>query len=304
MGMFANCPGWALQIFDNINKDVYRHYVSEAIDILVDKAKIVKNVEGRLIPRTIMRSVKDGRGIEESFRTILKFSQTEKNSTAMILLSITAKPGITIEELHRKINPSLKIRFEDLETGITNLANKGLIHIARSSFSKEGGIKLFSFAHIPFIEPNINDTSGFDEANAVFKGIEPWVLSSLKDFFPTNEEKNDLYDILSKLLKRKEIAFDEIDTDYSKSMSRKIGAWSYTLKPFIKQDSSFSTITMSNNRISNMILDMLQYSLLTTNDALSQYASTISNIVGKDRNFVNNIENDATILKAELMKAK
>jgi hypothetical protein len=176
------------------------------------------------------------------------------------------------------------------------------LYILPKTFHRGGGF--FIPTHIPFIEPNVNDTSGFDEANAVFKGIEPWVLSSLKDFFPTNEEKNDLYDILSKLLKRKEIAFDEIDAEYSKSMSRKIGAWSYTLKPFIKQDSSFSTITMSDNRISNMILDMLQYSLLTTNDALSQYASTISNIVGKDRNFVNTIENDATTLKAELMKTK
>jgi hypothetical protein len=298
-----NLP-WAREIFDNIDKDVYRHYMNEAINILVEKANVVENVEGRLIPRTVMRSIKDGSGIKESFKTILKFSQTEKNSSATILLSITANPGITIDELHRKIKPTLNIKIEDLEMGITNLANKGLIHIARSSISKGGSIKLFTFAHIPFIEPQSKDVGGFDEANAVFKGIEPWVLSSLKDFFPSNEEKKDLGVILSNLQKKKEIAFDDIDTEYSKNMSRKIGAWSYTLKPFIQQDSSFSTISMSDTRISSMILDILQYSLLTTNDALGQYASAISSIVGRDRSFVKTLEDDAVLLKTELMNKK
>jgi hypothetical protein len=163
---------------------------------------------------------------------------------------------------------------------------------------------LFTFAHIPFIEPQSKDVGGFDEANAVFKGIEPWVLSSLKDFFPSNEEKKDLGVILSNLQKKKEIAFDDIDTEYSKNMSRKIGAWSYTLKPFIQQDSSFSTISMSDTRISSMILDILQYSLLTTNDALGQYASAISSIVGRDRSFVKTLEDDAVLLKTELMNKK
>lgn len=298
-----NLP-WARQMFEDINKDVYRKYTSEAIDILVEKAKVVENVEGRLVPRTVMRSIEDGTGIADTFKTILKFSESEKNSTAMILLSITAKPGITIEELYRKIKPSLKIRLEELESGIINLANKGLIHIARSSSSNDGSIKLFSFAHVPFIAPKVQNKEGFDQANAIFKGIEPWILSSVKDFFPSNDEKQDLYNILSNLFKKKEITFDDLETEYSKSMSRKIGAWSYTLKPFIKLDSAYSTITMSDNRMATMLLDILQYSLLTTNDALNQYATTISNIINKDSSFVKTIESDATILKDEIMKGK
>jgi hypothetical protein len=96
----------------------------------------------------------------------------------------------------------------------------------------------------------------------------------------------------------------DIEAEYTKSMSRKIGAWSYTLKPFIKLDSGYSTITMSENHIATMLLDILQYSLLTTNDALSQYATTLSNIVSKDRSFVKTMENDASILKSEIMKEK
>jgi len=303
----SNKLAWAERIYDDIdNKDVYKNSINEAIDVLVDKAKIVERLDGgRLVPRTILRNVEEGKDIDKLFKNILKFSTEENNSAATILVSITAKPGITVDDLYRNIKLSLDIEKKSLQNIIAALANKGLLHIARSSFSKDSNTtKLFAFSHIPFIQSrspnyaNIEDT----EANAVLKGMEPWILSSIKDFFQEQDEKQKLYNILNKLLKEKQVEFDDIEMEYGKTTSRKVGAWSYTLNPFIESDKNFSCIKISDTRLGRLILDILQYSLFTANDALGIYASVLSNIVSKDLNIIETIERDAVILKRDIME--
>lgn len=301
----SNSLPWAQKMYDDLDRDIYLNSMNEAIDILVNKAKIVERIEGgKLVPRTIMRNIKDGKDIENTFRTILKSSQEENNSIATILLSITAKPGITIEELYRNLKSSVNISISTVENIVSNLANRGLVHIARSTFSRDSStIKLYAFSHIPFIKPKFSgEDRAITEANAVIKGMEPWILSSIKDFFPEYQEKKYLYNILSGLLKNKEITFDDIEKEYGKTMTRKLGAWSYTLNPFIESDKNYSFIKISNTQLGNIILDILQYSLLTTNDALDIYASAISNIVSRDINVITTIENDASTLKNKFMK--
>jgi hypothetical protein len=300
---------WAQQIYDDTPKDVYINSVNEAIDILVNKAKVVDKLEDgdRLVPRTIYRQVNEGNDIKIAFDTILKFSDDEENTVATILLSIIANPGITIQGLHNKIKLSTNIEAKQLESVIMSLTGKGLVHIARSLYSKDlNTVKLYAFSHIPHFEnsSSSNDENIVGEANAVIKGMEPWILSSIKDFFPSDDEKTGLYKILSYLLKEKEISFDDIEDKTNTKLSRKIGAWSYTLKPFIESDEDFSLIKLPDSRLGEMILDTLQYSLLTANESMHIYNSVMSNFVSKDWNLMNRIEEDATILKQAFLKKK
>lgn len=296
---------WCHNIYDSISdKDVYRNYVSEAIDILVTKTKIVEEQEnGRLVPRTVYRNIETAKDMKITFDTILKFSDNEDNKAAKILLSVTANPGITIEQLYHKINRNNDVQYFSLENMITSLANKGLLHIARSAFSKDyKTAKIYSFSHIPFINPNNKNKKESTETNAVLKGIEPWILSSINDYFSENTEKENLYKIIVDLLKDKFLDFDDIDNDFGKKMSRKTMAWIHTLVPFVEVSEDYSQLKISNTSLGNIVLDVLQYSLLTANDSLNIFSSVISDMIGKDKNMIANLENDALVLKKELIK--
>ena len=80
-------------------------------------------------------------------------------------------------------------------------------------------------------------------------------------------------------------------------MSRKITAWIHTLTPFIEISKDYSQLEISDTSLGNTMLDVLQYSLLTTNDALSIYSNTISDMISKDRDIIKTMEEDASILK-------
>ncbi len=300
---------WAQQIYDDTPRDIYTNSINDAIDILVNKAKVIDKLEDgdRLVPRTIYRQVNEGNDIKTAFDTILKFSDDENNAVATILLSIIANPGITIQGLHNKIKSSSNIEFKQLESIISNLAGQGLIHIARSVYSKDlNTVKLYAFSHIPYFgnSDSSNNQNVAAEANAVIKGMEPWILSSIKDFFPSNDEKTGLYEVINYLLRKKEISFDEIEDKTSKTLSRKIGAWSYTLKPFIELDENFSLIKLPDSQLGVTILDTLQYSLLTANESMHVFNSVMSNFVSKDWNLMNKIDDDALVVKQAFLKKK
>lgn len=299
---------WAKQIYDDTPKDISINSINDSIDVLVNQAKVLERLEGdRLIPKTIYREVSEASDIKLAFDTITKFSEKENNQVSNVLLAIIANPGITIQGLHNKIKSSTNVELNQLEGVITGLARNGLVHTARSVYSKDlNTVKLYAFSHIPHFERRDSSTDDnlVGEANAVSKGMEPWILSSIKDFFPNDEEKQDLYTILSCLLKDKEIYFDDIDINYNRKLSRKIGAWIYTLKPFIESDNDFSLIRLPDSRLGEIILDTLQFSLLTSNDALGMYNSVMSNFISKDGDLMKRIEEDATILKREILRKK
>ncbi|MEZ5334352.1 MAG: hypothetical protein R2741_03475 [Methanolobus sp.] len=70
---------------------------------------------------------------------------------------------------------------------IIKLANTGLLHIGLA-FSKDyRTAKIYSFSHIPFIKED-KAHSQYTEAN-VLKGIKPMIISSIKDYFVSQEEK-------------------------------------------------------------------------------------------------------------------
>ena len=300
-----NKLSWAQEIYEgeNIDRDIYTNSINEAIDILVNQTQVIDEIEGRLIPRTVMRNITKGSDIEKSFTKILKLSEKD-NITAAILLSITANPGVTIDELYHLINDKNKIITYDNFVNLVNiLTGKGLVHISRSAFSKTSGTtKLFAFSQIPFINSKSESPVKVAEANAFLKGNQPFILSTIKDFFPEPTERQYVCEIISKLIKDTEITFDDIEEQYGRKMSRKLGAWSFNIKAFIEIDRDYSAIKVHNSELSKMILNVLQYSLLTTNESLGMYANTISDMISRDVDLVNLIERDASILKQEFMK--
>jgi len=298
---------WSQKIYEDISdKDVYTNSINEAIDILVNKSNIIEELDGgRLVPRTIMRNIEKGEDIKNTFNTILKFSENENNSSAKVLLSVTANPGITLEQLYINFKKDNNIEFYTLENLITNLANKGLLHIARSAFSKDyKTVKLYAFSHIPFIKQSNNHKEDTTEANAILKGMEPWILSSINDYFSDKLEKENLHIIIQKLMKDKCLDFDVVDGEFGKKMSRKITAWIHTLTPFVEISKDYSQLEISDTSLGNTMLDVLQYSLLTTNDALSIYSNTISDMISKDRDIIKTMEEDASILKNSIYEKR
>lgn len=71
-------------------------------------------------------------------------------------------------------------------------------------------------------------------------------------------------------------------------------------KPF-NDSNDFSNMQMSKTSLGDVIVDVLHYSLLTTNDSLGIYSSVISDMIGKSQDVViNTLEQDAVALKKEL----
>ena len=94
---------WLRTIHDNIDSKVYTNTVENGIDILLNQANILELRGDRLLPRTILRKIKELPEIEKKFDFYMERA-TEGNVAAIILLTITAKPGITQTKLYGEIN--------------------------------------------------------------------------------------------------------------------------------------------------------------------------------------------------------
>jgi len=292
---------WALKIYDNLqDKGEYKAIMKDSIDILLNKTEIIKKHEasGRLVPRVIMRRLETAPEIKMYFDNIMKYSN-ENNPTATILMMIMANPGITIGELHLKLTQDKWIlyNYRDFEFTIHDLARCGLVHIAKSKFSTASSEKLYAFSHIPFF---IGNAESMKEVNAVLKGMNPYIMSTITETMDLDERTN-LYEVFGKLLKNKEIVFDELEREFDKKFSRKVTYLSNLMTPYTNPDKDFSRIKLSNSRLGKFLVDVAQYTLLTSNEALGISASTFTDIIGRYSNLRREISEGANPLVNEFI---
>lgn len=275
---------WLQMVYDSIDKSLYKAEVDKSLQLLVNKIGIIEEFEGRLIPRTILRKISNAKGVETAFRKILKRAE-EGNPIAKILLTITAKPGISSDDLYTDIKEGNdRLSKKDFEDTITQLANQGIIHISRPYYSES--LRLYSFSHIPYL---ISDEKEFDnQANSVIKGMEPWLLSTLSEIFPKMDERQQVYNVFKNVLQKKEISFDDIEKEYGNKFGRKLLTIVDKL-PFIKIEKDYTYMALNKTKMSELMMDVIQYSLLTGNKALGEYSQSISDIIIKDKKIKENM---------------
>lgn len=193
---------WLNKIYEKMNDgDEYRKVMNKGIDLLLNQAHIIDYFEGHLMPRTVIRKIKSLPQIEDKFRFIMKNAK-EGNLAASVLLTITAKPGITMSELRDEINRNNQSRFseEDATRTITTLSGASLVHVSRSYLPEGSPVRLHAFTQIPYL---VDKSSESTEANAIIKGLQPSMLSTVNELFPTTEEKEYLYNIINNLAEKK-----------------------------------------------------------------------------------------------------
>lgn len=292
---------WASKVFDNFpDKMEYRSIMGEATDVLLHQTGIVKEHEnsGRLVPRSVIRRLEEAQEIKSYFDSIMKYSN-ESNPTAAMLMLIIANPGITISHLHSELAQDKwwYIKLDDIENIVHDLARYGLIHIAKSKFARKSPEKLYAFSHIPFF---IGKSKGMSEVNAVLKGMNPYIISTITEIMSL-EERTALYDLFTKLLRNKEISIDEIESEYDKKFSRKVAYLSTLISPFTQQDDEFSRVHLLDSQLGNFLIDVAQYTLLTSNDALGIPAATFTDIISRYSNIRKELLESANLLVSDFV---
>jgi len=274
---------WAQHIHGAMsNKQLYREIISDTLKVMVDQAQIMirEPESGRIIPRTILRRLNQAKDLKEAFNRLLKLAN-EKNPTATLLLIITAQPGITDYDLYHKLVKDrwIFIKYDEFEDAIRQLVGKGLIHTGSSGNHR----RLYAFTQIPYIVQK--GLSPKNEINAILKGINPSLLSKIEETMQKEEDKSALLRTLEKLIEHKSIQFDPLEEEYGKEFSRKLIRLSEYLSPFVLIEPDVSGLRVDKEELSSIVLDISRYSVLTGNEALSQYTGLLSDLVTKDTDF-------------------
>lgn len=292
---------WLNKIYGRMaDKSEYRDVINSGVDILLKQARIIDNFEGRLMPRTVIRKIKSFPEIEEKFRFIVKNAESG-NLAASVLLAITARPGITMHELSAEINKNRqsKISESDSNIAVTTLSSVGLVHVSRSYHPEGSPLRLHAFTQIPYLADKSSEST---EANAIIKGLQPSMLTTVNELFPSLEEKNYLYNIINRLSDKRCVSLDEIEKEYNKPFARKVTLLSNTaLKPFMRIDPSFVNLELVDSKLAEIVFNIVQYSMLTNNKSLDIYSQTLSDMIFRDKKYYKTVESDASVLKKELL---
>lgn len=281
---------WAEYIHGSMsNKGLYREIISDTLRVMVDQAKVmIKEPEsGRIIPRTILRRLNEAKDLQGSFNRLLQLAN-EKNPAAILLLTITAKPGITMEDLYHNLTKEkwIFINWEEFADAIRQLVGKGLIHTAIGNQTR-----LYAFTQIPYIVQTGNAPK--NEINAILKGVNPSLLAKIEETMLNEEDKNALQATLEKLTKDKAIDFDSLENEYGKMFSRRLIGLSEYLSPFVMVEKDYSGLRVEKEGLSSIVLDISRYSVLTGNEALNEYSTLLSDLVTKDVDFKNKLVESA-----------
>lgn len=295
---------WLNKIYERMtDKKEYTKVIKKGIDILENQARIVTLYEDEyLIPRTIIRRVESIPEIEEKFAFLMKNAKSG-NLAAQILLTVTAHPGITTEDLFDEMNKNNKLSATEdnaeIDRAIKYLSDVGLIDVSRSYYPENSPLRLHAFTQIPHLESNFSNSS---EANAAIKGIQLSLLSTVNELFPRNEEKELFYSIINELAVKKSISLDQIEGD-NRSFGRKIELLANTaMKPFVIIDPSFSYLELSNSKLTKIFFEVVQNSMLNSKESLSIYSSMLDDTVVRDVNYYRTIEADAQDFVEDLRK--
>jgi hypothetical protein len=295
---------WLQVVYDDMpDKKLYGSMISSSLKTLRDDTHILVTVGEQLVPVTVWRRVENVKDMRITFETILKEATNQNNLPAQLLVAVTAKPGITINDLRATVEfeTGKRTHLDDVDMAVQILANKGLIHITRGLGESGELTRLYAFSQIPFLDirGDKKSSKAAKEANAIIKSQEPWVLSTIKDIFPEAKERQDLYDVFDKLLRQKEYQLEEIDAEFGPKFGRKVPIIAYRLSPFLELTNDFSTLRLSKEGLAQIMMDIVQYSLLTGNAALSSYSQALSDMVIKDRK---SIDIGIDVLKGEILE--
>jgi hypothetical protein len=256
---------------------------------MVDQAKVmIKEPEsGRIIPRTILRRLNEAKDLQGSFNRLLQLAN-EKNPAAILLLTITAKPGITMEDLYHNLTNEkwIFVNWEEFADAIRQLVGKGLIHTAVGNQTR-----LYAFTQIPYVIQTGNTPR--NEINAILKGVNPSLLAKIEETMLNEEDKNALQVTLEKLTRDKTIDFDSLENEYGKMFSRRLIGLSEYLSPFVTVEKDYSGLKVEKGGLSSIVLDISRYSVLTGNEALNEYSTLLSDLVTKDIDFKNKLVESA-----------
>ncbi|VVB99605.1 Uncharacterised protein [uncultured archaeon] len=291
---------WLSPIYDaSDNKSSYRTIVKKALGHLKDDTSVISVVDGTLVPTTILRRVDGKEEMKAKFRKILK-SKDEGNPLSAILLTISAYPGISVEQLHEKIKtPAGFHNISDTISLVLVLINSNLVQISAPSRAQTSW-RLFTFYQLPYFS---GSEPSFRQANAVIKNVEPWVLVGMEDLF-VPQEREYLSKVLDKLSASHEIELDEVATEYGKVFSRKLISFSQYLVPFIRMNPDHSKLLGSKSNIEKVILDTVSYSILTGNESLGMYASALSDMVSKDKLASRELNKEVSVFSNNFMDLK
>jgi len=162
-----------------------------------------------------------------------------------------------------------------VEDMVNLLINQNLIHPSNNSTDRQS-MKLFSFMHIPFIKKNDPDSQ---TANALIKTYEPHILSEIETVFSTDSEKEHLLSLVKDIQSKKKLQFERIDSEYGKQFGRKFLITASKLSPIFDISKDLEFISKRTTRLKKILLNILEYSLITQNEALGIYSPLLSEFV-------------------------
>jgi len=290
---------WLQFIYDNMgDKSDYIDAVAEALYIIKDRTNLVQEYNGSIVPTTLIRLINSEPELKTVFDKMLKDKDTV---TAQLLKAISAKPSISLAELKADINKERMHSKEDIDETISELASKNLIYTANSRSASKDTTKLFSFIHVPYLYSK--RTHEAKEANALLRGMNPYLLQQVKELFSNERDSEAIVTTLRKLTMKEEICFDDLGREYDKTFERKIFRFALDLEPFVqfRKDQSGFALNEDKAGLNDIIINSLIYSTIARNDALDVYANAIAGLVERDTPWYNEAIDETKDLTAELI---
>jgi hypothetical protein len=146
-------------------------------------------------------------------------------------------------------------------------------------------------------------TQDIKEANAVLRGMNPYLLQQVKELFSDEDDRQAILATLQTLMKSKQVNFEDLGRDYGKTIERKMLRFALDLEPFalIKEDYSGFVLNEEKVGLNDIIINSLIYSVMARNDALDVYANAIAGLVEKDRSWYGEVAEESKDLTRELI---
>ncbi|RLI75491.1 hypothetical protein DRO97_03160, partial [Archaeoglobales archaeon] len=265
---------------DRLGRTDYEQIITKTLNILKEKIGAIISFGDRLIPYGYSRIIKEVPDVKNRLKTLLNLAK-EGDLTSNILLLVHAHPSITAKELKDKLDKEgCIVDIQQVEEVLNYLQKMGLVIIG----VLPGNVACYyTFLHVPYIIPkrSSNDNSVKD-ANAVVRNYIVYVLSTVKKSFKDAEQLNNLHSVIEDLTKGKEISADDLSSRYEHKFTYSFIKFALQLEPIIMVDENNWIFKLKDERIGNLVLDIVAYELLTGSEALSEYSDLLTGIISRN----------------------